>query len=108
MSVVIGFVLLAVLALILVGGVVAWLSTTEEEARQETEEMIDEEDINFYIDNVETDSSNNIQSITIVNNGRNSIPHEELSVIFEGNLEEVSRITGEDPIPTGGNATIHM
>ncbi len=106
-STVFEYMLLVLMAISIASGAAVWLIRTGEETREDFEEAIDEENIRFYISDVERNGGE--MNVTIVNNGRFSIPAEEIRAFYEGDLKEnIEQIEGQDPIPPGESATFRI
>ncbi len=107
LSPVLGFVLVLLISIILAGSVIAWIRTTTDQAESEVEEMSRDRKVNFYISNVETENGD--INITITNNGRFSIPIDEMRGYYKDEpLEEMEHIEGPDPIPPGETAKFRI
>ncbi len=106
LSVVLGFVLLTVLAIVLVTGVMIWMRTTGQEAREGVDERFEEEDVKFYISRVNQDGPE--INATIKNTGNFPLSLEELQAYYDGSPEDFEHIGGEVPIPPGSSANISI
>lgn len=106
LSPILSFMLLVLLGVIVASSIIAWMGTTTKETREGIERKTAEGEISFYIKDVDkgTDSIN----VTLVNNGRFSIPTESITGYYEENVSDAELIQGSDPIPPGESAKFKM
>lgn len=102
------FVLIFSVALGLAVGVATWFREMPEDTREGVEEMEDVRAISFYIDEVEVDENKGKAKVTIVNNGRFSIPSAQIHGYYEGRETDIKMTDGPDQISPGESAVYEM